>query len=278
VPQTARDGTHDGRWRGAATGAPWEDVGGPAATVHFTGSPAVASATPGRLDLIARGSDGKIYHRFAENGWRPWAQMSIAVNTSEALLGAATPTAQSGNPVPYSDIDVLFSIGNSTFSGWYRTLNNYPFPQQDHVLTWRKRGCGDQPGRRLLGPHNSSLLLLRLTRDTRMSTGPGETSGAWAGPSGTSPGRAAQGVGVGQEDELVGVGPDPPLHHIAPLLASIEWILRAVRHAGTAVGWDDDREERTIAPGAVALVGGGAGEPTASPSTGNMGEGSPSSG
>ena len=61
--------------------SPWENLGG-----VLTTSPAASSPAPGLLDVTARGSDGRVYHRaWTGARWTPWADLGGVAQSAPSL-------------------------------------------------------------------------------------------------------------------------------------------------------------------------------------------------
>jgi hypothetical protein len=60
----------------------WESIGDIAGG-QLTSAPAAVSWQAGRLDIFVRGSDGRMYHKYFENGWGPGG-----INNNWETIGA----------------------------------------------------------------------------------------------------------------------------------------------------------------------------------------------
>ncbi len=66
----------------ATYGVPWESLGG-----YLTSGPAVASWSPGRLDIFARGGDNALWHLWYDhNGWHPWESLGGYITSDPAAV------------------------------------------------------------------------------------------------------------------------------------------------------------------------------------------------
>lgn len=61
----------DGNWGPGDIDNNWEDIGGGPGVRLDGAPPAAVSMGPGRLDIFASGQDGRMYHKFFDNGWGP---------------------------------------------------------------------------------------------------------------------------------------------------------------------------------------------------------------
>jgi hypothetical protein len=134
---------HDGRvynkvWEASRSGwwpgqTDWADLGG-----STVGSPAAVTWGPGRLDLFARGSDGRIYNKVWEasrSGWWPgqtdWQDVGGGISTVDAPGGAlGSPAAVTWGPGRL-DLTVRFINGGILRKCWNAGTSSWSPGQTD---------------------------------------------------------------------------------------------------------------------------------------------------
>ena len=109
--QTLYHKKYDGRW------SAWESLGG-----DITSSPSVASPIPGRLDVVARWSNGLLAHiYFADNSW--WGWETLDGNFPNVPNEQGTPVSPAFVSGALNSLDVFVLGDNQT---WYqKSFNPY---------------------------------------------------------------------------------------------------------------------------------------------------------
>ncbi len=59
----------------------WESLGG-----ALTSPPGATSWASGRLDVFARGTDNKLWHKWFENGWSDWESLGGRLTSGPAAV------------------------------------------------------------------------------------------------------------------------------------------------------------------------------------------------
>ena len=118
--------------------AAWTDMGTPQGG-SFTSSPAVAMGSGGRLQVFARGSDGRIWtcreKKASGTAWSGWRAIAGLKNAASMPTVAANATAGATGGKDNGRLQVFVRASDNTL--WYAVQRN---PRKDRWAKWKSLG------------------------------------------------------------------------------------------------------------------------------------------